>query len=1049
MPNEAGNILQKITSKAGWQNGLVTKQSLKQRNSAKFSFQYYIANNAFNDESLNLDAIYFNDTSPVIYIKTLKDYNPTEIIELQKRFWNECRTPLTLIITPQVIKILDNYAKPASDASRVKDIELEEFSTTDEDLERLADLLKQSKLDSEKVLGYTLKLNTEQRVDKKLISQLREARKQLHDKYNLDFSTIHDLLGRSLFTLYLEQRDILTKKDIKLETKVSDSFFDLLQNHPTETYTLFTFLKEKFNGDLFPITQKEENSVIQNSKILTLIYECYTHETDLRTGQKYLFNFFDFKHIPIELISAIYEEFMSEEDEKKNIIIDTTVKGKRELGAYYTPQMLVEFVYNEVLPMPSKNDHNYNIKILDPACGSGIFLVEGFKRIIERWKFSHKQSELSEETLRELLLNNIYGVEIHPEAIKITAFSLYLTFLHHMNPREILRKVKFKPLVYWTKDNDDSEERDEKKFGINLLRANTFIREGKAFKENPIEKVNSFFDTQFNIVIGNPPWKRSNVDDEVITWAKQEHWDVKKDIIKGFLAYAPKISPNATIALIASVKVLFNTEETDKKFRFRFFSENRVSVIVNFAIVRNVLFEKAKQAAALIIYKPRNQNAIADTESLIYCTPKTSESIKNRNTITIDASEIKYLPIQEVINPNSKIFKIAMYGNLRDLKLITKLNSKTFKKIEEVSHIKAVGLNNDSKTPNKGNPSLGKNTFIASEFVKPYYIPQANKPLFQTHPKYDILRTIKKDIFSPPLIAIKIGNDDVDICSAYVDYPCAFETYALSLKFTDKSKDYHKAFVCCLNSSLARYYYLLTSGSWGVDRGRIQSNELLDFPLITEKFSEKTINDLANKLEDIIDIKKVELSNQSIDESKIESIKREIDTLIYHELKLTIQEQTLIENAINYSNVLKENYKNIGAEKPVLVNKDIKQYAQTYLDVINKHFKDSTISLRAEIYTNSNSKDELICVKFIFEKGNSNKKNVDESEIDISKLLHEINEQTFKKHSASIYYRRIIKYDIKNAFYLIKPNQKRFWTKALALNDADNLIVEILNQDNN
>jgi hypothetical protein len=88
-------------------------------------------------------------------------------------------------------------------------------------------------------------------------------------------------------------------------------------------------------------------------------------------------------------------------------------------------------------------------------------------------------------------------------------------------------------------------------------------------------------------------------------------------------------------------------------------------------------------------------------------------------------------------------------------------------------------------------------------------------------------------------------------------------------------------------------------------------------------------------------------------------------------------------------------------------------------------------------------------VKFIFEKSISNKKSIEESQIEISKLLHEINEQTFKKHSASIYYRRIIKYDLANAFYLIKPNQKRFWTKALALNDADNLIVEILNQDNN
>ena len=1050
MPTKTGYILEQITSKAGWKNGLVTKQTIKKKpENQKFSFQYYIANNSFNDKSLNLDAIYFTDISPVIYIKQLNEYSPDFIIELQKRFWNECRTPLTLIITPQVIKILDNYANPVNSPNEISNIERGTFATTENDLRRLADLLKQSKLDSEKVFGYTLKLNTNQRVDKKLISQLREARKQLHDKYKLDFSIIHDLLGRSLFTLYLEQRNILTPKDIRTETKVADSFFDLLRKHPSETYTLFSFLKDKFNGDLFPITQKEENAIAKNPEILHLIYNCYTADQDLRTGQISLpFRLFDFKHIPIELISAIYEEFMSEEDIQKNIIIDSKEKGKRELGAYYTPQMLVEFVYNEVLPMPSKSDHNYKIKILDPACGSGIFLVEGFKRIIERWKYTHKQDELTKETLNGLLLNSIYGVEIHPEAIKIAAFSLYLTFLHHMNPKEILRKVKFNPLVYWTK-SDEINQRENKKFGSNLLQANTFIREGKAFKESPIKDVHTFFSNKFDIVIGNPPWKRSNVDTEILTWAKQKRWDVEKDLIKGFLAYAPNIAPDATIALIASVKVLFNTEDTDKNFRSRFFSENKVSVVVNFAIVRNVLFEKAKQAATLIIYKSRSNEKIEDTESVIYCTPKTSDAIKNRNSITIDASEIKYLPIQEVLNPNSKIFKIAMYGNLRDLKLITKLNSNVFQKINSIKHIEAVGLNNDSKSPNKGNTHLGANKFIASEFIKPYYIPEVNKPLFKSHPKYATLRTIKKDIFSPPLIAIKIGNDDVDICSAYIDYPCVFETYALSLKFSNKSKEYHKAFVCCLNSSLARYYYLLTSGSWGVDRGRIQRNELLEFPLITENFSQAIINELANKLNEIIEVKKTEFSNQSIDNNKIELIKKGVDSIIYRELKITKAEQTLIENVIDYSNVLKENYRNSGAEDPVIVSKEIKQYAETYLDVINKHFKNSSIRLTSEIYSNTTAKNDLMCVKFAFKKDNSSKNDIEESQKNIAKILNDINESTFKEHSASIYYRRIIKYDLKNAFYLIKPNEKRFWTKALALNDADNLIVEILNQHNN
>src|SRR5690606_38468810 len=171
-----------------------------------------------DDEKSNTepDAIYFNDIAPILYIKQLNNYNPDEILKLHNRFWNEGRTPLSLIITPRDIKIIDNFAKPPNKYN-INDIVLKEFENSEKDLQQLAEILHQSKLDSEEVIGKSLKVKTAERVDRKLIEQLRAARNILHNKFNLDFSTIHDLLGRSLFTLYLEHRNILTKEDIRLE----------------------------------------------------------------------------------------------------------------------------------------------------------------------------------------------------------------------------------------------------------------------------------------------------------------------------------------------------------------------------------------------------------------------------------------------------------------------------------------------------------------------------------------------------------------------------------------------------------------------------------------------------------------------------------------------------------------------------------------------------------------------------------------------------------------------------------------------------------------
>lgn len=1051
MAKSQSNILQKITIDSGWINGLVTEEDLTIPSDGKSAFIHFIAKNAFKNEdnfNTNPDGIYFNDIAPILYVKELKAYNKEQILKIHNRFWNEGRTPISLIICPNNIKIIDNFSKPPKNNS-IDSLILGEFGDSEEDLKRLATVLHQSKLDSEEVIGKSLNVKIDQRVDRKLIEQLREARNILHNTFGLDFSTIHDLLGRSLFTLYLEHRNILTKEDIHLETGVEMDFFELLKNYPAETYQLFNFLKTKFNGDLFPITQKEKEAVETNPNILKVIYDCYTGEKDLNSGQLSFFRLFDFRHIPIELISAIYEEFMSEEDLEKNKILDNNQTSKRELGAYYTPQMLVEFVYNEVLPMPSKEDHNYNIRILDPACGSGIFLVEGYKRIIERWKFTHKTDKLDKNVLLKLLKKSIYGVELHPEAIKITAFSLYLTFLNYMNPREILREVQFASLIFWTNGEEDTEfsNRNIENSGINLLRANTFIRETDSFKNSPDEVVEKFFKTDFSLIVGNPPWKRNNVHKSIIDWAKTNGWEVKKDIVKAFLAYAPHISPKATIALITSAKVLFNTTKIEDDYRIKFFKKNKISVIANFSVVRDVLFEKAKQASALIIYQCRIDENISLSEKIIYVVPKTKSTIKNRKTITIDSSEIKFLPINEILEENSKIFKIAMYGGLRDLKFIKRINQMKsiddFEKEGEV--IQGMGLIKDNVAIKKGNLHIGKHKFIEVDGIHPYYTPLPKNNLNE-HNDFLLHRNDIRTLYSPPLILFKEGTKDGDLCCSYINYDCAYLSSSKGIKFPNKTIEFHKAMVACLNSSLATYYFIAISSSIGVDRNRIQKNEVSLFPVIPNYINKNEVSALCEKVDDIISIYTSTAFEDLDIKLKIKPIQEEIDNILYRALNISAIEVALIQNINIFSNIIKDKYKNGDAEKHVNID-GFKDYAQTYLNVINKHFEGSKIQLKSNVYKKIDKKYELAVIKFYFDDQILNHE-INESSSDLLNVLKDINLYAFKEYNASIYYRRFIKYDLKNenSFYLVKPNQKRFWTKAIALNDADDLIAEILNK---
>ena len=393
-----------------------------------------------------------------------------------------------------------------------------------------------------------------------MLQGLRNTRELLYDSgKGLPLSVIPDLLGRALFTLYLEDRKILSRDGYPDTTPESvDSFFDVLE-YKQATYDLFDKLKEKFNGDLFPISTEERRGV--NREHLREVRKCFFGFNHKRAMMP-LWKMFDFQYIPIELISAIYEEFMSGEEDGK-------LRTRTE-GAFYTKPMLVEFMLNEVLPLPDKANKKYDLKILDPSCGSGIFLVQCYKRLISRWKFSNPEKTLDADVLEGILIGSIFGIDKDTEAIKVAAFSLYLTFLNYLEPVEIRSKYlehkrkKFKPLVYWTNRKEVNERhRANQEMGRNLFQCNTFDDQG-------------FRNIKFDLIIGNPPWRHGTATDQVVSSFIRSK-GLPSQIACAYLSYIPSmLANNGVIALVCTAKILFNTSTIFEKFRSSLFTTYNV-----------------------------------------------------------------------------------------------------------------------------------------------------------------------------------------------------------------------------------------------------------------------------------------------------------------------------------------------------------------------------------------------------------------------------------------------------------------------------------------
>lgn len=629
------------------------------------------------------------------------------------------------------------------------------------------------------------------------------------------------------------------------------------------------------------------------------------------------------------------------------------------------------------------------------------------------------------------MLKNIYGIEKDHEAIKVAAFSLYLTFLNYLElePKKVLSKVKFKPLIRW-KDKKELDEHEDIKPGNNLYQFSTF------------KKGLEIFENEFDLIIGNPPWKRGSLDDDIKKYLIANK--LPQQIMCAYLHFMSKLMTNGVISLISTAKILFNTGQSYENFRRKFFTENNVNAIINLSVVRDIIFKNATSPGAVFIYRKRNPEADDKRKEYVtYCVPKSIETIKHKQSVVIDASEVKFLPIREILKKNSKIFKIAMWGNVRDLKLIDKI--KGIKSIKE--HIQnnewGIGLIKDEKAP-AGNIHLKNYPLLPTEKINHYFTVTSNLALLGD--RHKTFRTNNKNIFNAPIIIIKEGSKDAEFCCSYLASDTVFLSSVLGISISNKNEKFHKALVACLNSTIASYYFFITSSSWGIDKGgRVQKNDARSFPALPYSMNETKINELAEKVDEIIAIKNsndIELNEKQ----GIKKIREQIDEVIYKELNITSNERALIHNALNYSIVLHNRYKASHAEDCANIDNDIVPYAKTLSKTIGTTLKHIDKGVWIEILNSNIDKEPVKIISLHFDNehdfGSCKISRID----NISELLKDINKYSYEQHSESVYYRKVVKYYTRNVIYLVKPNQRRFWTISQALNDADDILIDLLNQ---
>lgn len=383
-------------------------------------------------------------------------------------------------------------------------------------------------------------------LDNAFLRDMQEWRSMLSQdihKNNIDMDTeeiseiVQLTLDRIIFVRILEDRGIEPIEILKsIILKYKDEKIDSIKNALDEKYRE---LDRTYSGLLFNNNDLCNECKISNEILYYIIENLYYNKSP-----------YNFKYIKIEILGSMFEQYLGSKLVKYDDEVSIELKPEyRKLGGvYYTPEYITnEIVDSTVIPVMKKLtfDQYSDFKLLDLTVGSGSMLVKAYKCLMNLYldnilnndvvkdkclsdgsiEFKDGEYKLTLKLKREILVNNIFGVDVDSRAVEITKMSLYITLLE--DEKDVLNQSSILP-------NLDK----------NIMCGDSLVDNEYKLKYDKSSKINAFnWESQFkdimkrgkfNCIIGNPPYIKYQLIEELYPQSIKTYWAKKfKDVIYG------------------------------------------------------------------------------------------------------------------------------------------------------------------------------------------------------------------------------------------------------------------------------------------------------------------------------------------------------------------------------------------------------------------------------------------------------------------------------------------------------------------------------------
>jgi hypothetical protein len=939
-------------------------------------------------------------TQCVFTLFDAQDINTDEVFEVRKYIWNENKSDLLFIRCPDRLDLLYSFSDPLKSP-----IIIDSFTGNEDDnllLEKIAKTNFDTGLfwEAYKSIQQEIK-NKRLTVDRGLIKTLRILRKKLQREYstiiydeNKRDEVVQALIDRTLFIKFLEDKHIINSFFYRHYFTDNDTYIHLLKSHRKDCINeLFRIINQIFNNTLFENPHIPTENLLNSA--LNLIAEALERK-NFETGQLSLFGY-RFDVIPTEFIGHVYEMFFDE--------------NQSEEGIFYTPEGLAKLIVDETITSTGK--------ILDPSCGSGMFLVVGLRKLFANEQLLINASVNDIEKRNKILSEYIFGIEKQENARRLAILSLYLELLDGIRPDDLKEFIKTKIQT-------------EKNFTIFPYDFTSNIVQGNALDISSINEVNCF-----QYIIGNPPFLQiREAEREETFWKKHKDIISNRQLSQCFFTKIKEWCDEKTKLGFVSNLSNFNSDSS-MKFQHYFYTQYTISKFYNLTEVKKILFENAKESAAVILFS----NSSIENNHLKLLTPKLSEFSELFRIVLLRDSEQIEICQSDLID-ETVLLKDYFSGEQQDTILADKIcsqcrflseylqkdsDSKTGFKINNgVQFIGDSNIPENWKSLTKEEKrkykekyiekycrvekdSIFNIPFLECSNIEPFQI--KGKQLFfesdiERHKSvFERVRT-NEDYIGKRILLPRTGTR---IRAIYIDAPIyyCFDIFSLRLK----NSQLYYLIIAILNSDLINYYLTIKHRKRIADSfPKVNMNDIIHLP-IPVLYDKELMQDISK------------LAKQ-ITKGKISFI----------ECRYILNE--LIFDLYGLNKFERQRVLDFSIKSRKVSASEIDDYTSSFIGIIKPHIDDS-VNIKGTKFIDRKLISSFVGIKIEFlsnvKQGTSIEQVVNYS---LMELVKEIGNKNIYTTKDKIYGN--------NSFFIIRENNIRNWSQSKAFEDAKTFLTDLL-----